>query len=222
MQRRSTSELLDSDSGTPEEVAASLVDLESFNRRLGGIATTRDLVRTVARTARRSELSLLEVAAGNGFVPANMARDLKREGITVHTTLLDRAATHLPRNGASNKVVSDALNLPFPSGAFDIVCSSLFLHHLAPGQVVAFAREAIRVSRTAVLINDLIRHPLHLAFAYAGLPLYRSRLTRNDAPASVKQAYTIEEVRELLSKAGASNVIVDRHFFFRMGVIAWK
>src|SRR5947199_5866128 len=37
------------------------------------------------------------------------------------------------------------------------------------------------------LINDLVRSWLHLAFVYTGMPLYRSRLTRHDAPASVRQ-----------------------------------
>ena len=88
--------------------------------------------------------------------------------------------------------------------------------------MVAFARECLRVCRTGLLIHDLIRHPLHLAFAYAGMPLYRSRLTRNDAPASVRQAYTVEEMRDMLRQAGARRIDLQRKYFFRMGVIAWK
>jgi hypothetical protein len=118
--------------------------------------------------------------------------------------------------------VGDALTLPFGDCSYDVVASSLFVHHLSPEQVVQFARESLRVSRVCLLINDLVRNPLHLAFAYAGVPLYRSRLTRHDAPASVKQAYTIEEMRRLLQEAGAPRVEIQRHFFFRMGVIAWK
>jgi hypothetical protein len=54
------------------------------------------------------------------------------------------------------------------------------------------------------------------------MPLYRSRLTRHDAPASVKQAYTIKEMREMLLKGGATKVEVQTHYLFRMGAIAWK
>ena len=82
--------------------------------------------------------------------------------------------------------------------------------------------EALRVCRSAVLINDLVRGALHLSLVYAGLPLYRSRLTRHDAPASVRQAYTPEEMRGLLAKTNAARVEVHRHYLFRMGVIAWK
>ena len=31
-----------------------------------------------------------------------------------------------------------------------------------------FVDEALRVCRVAVLINDLVRHPLHLSLVYAG------------------------------------------------------
>src|SRR5581483_6705695 len=153
-----------------------------------------------------ANLSLLELAAGTGFVPLQAARDLRDEGINLDVTLLDRATTHLPQNGSANKIAGDALSTPFADSSFDLVCCSLFVHHLLPEAVVQFAREALRICRVAVLVNDLVRHPLHLALAYAGAPLYRSRLTRNDAPASVKQAYTTKEMASFLSSAGATNV----------------
>ncbi|PYV78661.1 MAG: hypothetical protein DMG96_06890 [Acidobacteria bacterium] len=218
MRRRPTRELLDTDSGTPSEVAASLKDLRWFNRWFGGISTSSRLIEIVARAT--SKLSVLEVAAGDGFVPKELQKRFSQ--IHLDVTLLDRAPSHLPRNNGMRAVAGDALALPFQGSAFDIVSSSLFVHHLQPDQVVLFVREALRVCRVAVLINDLVRHPLHLAIAYAGLPLYRSRLTRNDAPASVRQAYTVEEMRNFLEKAGASRVEIHRQYFFRMGAIAWK
>lgn len=218
MRRRPTRELLDTDSGTPSEVAASLKDLRWFNRWFGGISTSSRLIEIVARAT--SKLSVLEVAAGDGFVPKELQKRFSQ--IHLEVTLLDRAPSHLPRNNGMRAVAGDALALPFQGSAFDIVSSSLFVHHLQPDQVVLFVREALRVCRVAVLINDLVRHPLHLAIAYAGLPLYRSRLTRNDAPASVRQAYTVEEMRNFLEKAGASRVEIHRQYFFRMGAIAWK
>jgi hypothetical protein len=57
---------------------------------------------------------------------------------------------------------------------------------------------------------------------YAGWPLYHSRLTRHDAPASVRQAYTIPEMQDMLRETAASRIEITRHYLFRMGVIAWK
>jgi ubiquinone/menaquinone biosynthesis C-methylase UbiE len=222
MKRRPTLELLDTDSGTAHEIQGSLRDLQSFNQRLGGVSTTRDLIQAVARRTGKTHFSLLEIAAGTGFVPTQASRDLTDDGINFDITLLDRAPAHLPRNGNAHKVAADALGIPFSDLAFDLVSCTLFLHHLAPDEVLKFARESLRVSQVAVLVNDLVRHPLHLALAYAGVPIYRSRITRNDAPASVKQAYTIEEMSGFFRGAGAAKVETQRHFLFRMGVIAWK
>ena len=222
MKRRPTVELLDTDSGTPDEVDGSLRDLQSFNQRLGGVSTTRDLIQAVADQTGKTHFSLLEIAAGTGFVPLQASRELNSRGMKVDITLSDRATTHLPRNGSTHKVAADALNIPFADSAFDLVSCTLFLHHLAPDQVVKFACESLRVARIAVLVNDLVRNPLHLALAYAGIPIYRSRITRNDAPASVKQAYTIQEMSEFFRRAGAATVETQTHFLFRMGVIGWK
>jgi ubiquinone/menaquinone biosynthesis C-methylase UbiE len=221
MKRKATSELLDSDAGSPSEIVASLSDLDGINRRFGGIATTQFLLEQVARELGAKSLSLLEVAAGSGTVPTMVAKALAHAGVRIEVTLLDRVASHLKsRNGRT--VVADALALPFPDDSFDLVSCNLFVHHLSPDEVVLFVNESLRVCRAAVVINDLVRHRIHLGLVYAAMPLYGSRLTRHDAPASVRQAYTVNEMEDLLRKSKAARVEITRHFLFRMGVIAWK
>jgi ubiquinone/menaquinone biosynthesis C-methylase UbiE len=221
MKRTVIPELLDSDAGSPSEIATSLSDLNRINRWFGGTATTEFLVEQVARDLGARSLSLLEVAAGAGAVPAAVSAALAEAGIRLEVTALDRAASHL-KDGNHRAVVGDALALPFADSSFDLVSSSLFVHHLSPDEAVRFVNESLRVCRAAVVINDLIRHPAHLGLVYAGTPLYRSRLTRHDAPASVRQAYTVNEMAHMLRKSKAARVEITRHFLFRMGVIAWK
>jgi ubiquinone/menaquinone biosynthesis C-methylase UbiE len=224
MQRVPTPELLDTDSGSPAEIATALSDLRRVNRWFGGVGTTRWMVQRVARQLRTSSLSLLEVAAGSGYVPQVVSQRLANDGTRLEVTLLDRAPSHLMASGRNGNraVAGDALALPFPDASFDLVSSNLFVHHLTEQELVQFANEGLRVCRVAVLINDLVRHPLHLALVYAGYPLYRSRLTRHDAPASVLQAYTTEAMSALLAQTTASRVEIHRHYLYRMGVIAWK
>ncbi|PYX83429.1 MAG: hypothetical protein DMG70_10205 [Acidobacteria bacterium] len=220
MKRVPTTELLDSDAGTPAEIAASLADLGRVNRWFGGVDTSEALIERVARRLGPRDLSLLEIAAGSGDVPNLAAARLRRRGINVRVLLLDRARSHL--SGSNPRVVADALALPFSDGSFDLVSSCLFVHHLAPQQLTEFVQEGLRVCRKAFLMNDLIRSPLHLIAVYAGYLLYRSRLTRHDAPASVRQAYTVEEMRNLTSRIQGTQVDIQRHYFYRMGVTVWK
>lgn len=222
MQRRPSQELLDSDSGSPKEVSDSLLDLRWFNRWFGGMATVRAMIQLVVQRTGRRSLSVLEVASGEGYILKTLREQFAATGVDLDITLVDRVTAHMPANGSFPKIAGDALHLPLTDASFDVVSSSLFVHHLAPDEAIVFARESLRVAKQAVLVHDLIRNPLHLAIAYAGLPLYRSRITRNDAPASVRQAYTIKEMESFFKQAAAPAIEVEEHYFYRMGLIAWK
>jgi ubiquinone/menaquinone biosynthesis C-methylase UbiE len=233
MQRIDAPEILDSDACSACDVEVSMRDMGRVNRWFGGVATTQKMVERAARISRATNLSLLEVAAGSGEVPAMVRQRLSRRGIDLEVTLLDRASSHLAaRNGAggnhiprSRRVVADALVLPFADEAFDLISCSLFAHHLDTHELAIFVREALRVSRCAVLINDLIRHPLHLALAWAGFPLMRSRIAWRDGLTSVRRSYLPEEMRGLISSAFPATVPqieISRNYLFRMGLIVWK
>jgi ubiquinone/menaquinone biosynthesis C-methylase UbiE len=224
MRRVVTAEILDSATCPPSEVGKSLRDLCRINRWFGGVATTRKMIERVAAVTGKKHFSLLEVAAGLGEVPRAAGKRLSHKGITLDITDLDRVRSHLQRGHRA--LVANALSLPFPDNSFDLVSSSLFAHHLEPAELARFVREALRISRCAVLINDLVRHPLHLALVYAGFPLMRSYVSRVDGVASVRRAYVPEEMQRIIASASpngsAPRVEIRGHYLFRMGVIAWK
>ncbi len=166
MRRVVIPELLDTDSGTPAEIATALSDLRNINQWFGGVDTTQLMISEVAQKAGATSLSLLEVAAGAGYVPLSVSARLRESGLKVQVTLLDRAHSHLNQNGNS-AVAGDALALPFANESFDVVSCCLFIHHLEPSEIIQFVNEGLRVCRTAVIINDVVRDAIHLA---SGLP----------------------------------------------------
>jgi Methyltransferase domain len=172
----------------------------------------------VLAETRLPSLSILDVgaASGDGIDAVRNAT-----GVAIRGTLLDRVPAHF--NGYPGpKVAADALALPFRDQSFDIVTCSLFAHHLEPEEIILFAEEALRVSRVALLINDLTRSYFHLGLIYAGLPLFRSRATRHDSVASVERSYTSLEMQHILEHTSAARVEVHQTFLCRMGAIAWK
>ena len=224
MRRVVTPELLDAGSGTAAEIAIALSDLRHINQWFGGIAASQTMIAQVSQRLDLSSLSLLEVAAGAGYVPLAAATRMRKLGVHLQVTLLDRAHAHLKNssgNGTS-AVAGDALALPFADGSFDVVSCCLFAHHLEPQEVVQFVNEGLRVCRAAAIINDVVRDPIHLALVYLSLPLYRSHFTHHDAPASVRRAYTVEEMRQMLRQTTAASVEIKRYPLYRMGAIAWK
>jgi hypothetical protein len=77
-----------------------------------------------------------------------------------------------------------------------------------------------------LLINDLVRHPLHLALTFAGYPIMCNRVAWLDGITSVRRAYTPKEIQSTFRAAFSSETIpqveISRHYLFRMGVIARK
>src|SRR5215469_11967826 len=133
MKRVVVPELLDTDAGTPHEVAQSIMDLRMFNRSFGGVRTVSSLLRRIAAKKQLQEISWVDVAGSDGFVAVQAQKALAQSGIKLLPVMLDRAATHM--NGATPSVCGDALALPFHDDSFDVVGSSLFLHHLEPAEI---------------------------------------------------------------------------------------
>lgn len=215
MKRIDVPELLDGHDATADDVDRSLRDLRRINRWFGGIAVYRRLVRELAP----APTSVLDLGSGTADLldalppgPLRIALDLKIE--------------HLLRVAAASRVrrvVGDAMRLPFRSGAVDIVTSAHFLHHFSPEENVAIARESLRVARTGVAVNDTRRHRIPLLFVQlAGTLRLIGRITRHDAPASVRRGYTIAEVRSIAALSGARRVSVGRFFPYRLGMLLWK
>lgn len=223
MKRVVTPELLDEDLGTPEEIRATLLDLRGFNQNFGGFRSITTLLKNAAAKKRLQSLSFLDVAGGTGDVADHARSALRNQGLVVRATVLDRAVSHMrAMSPGLERVAGDALRLPFASGSFDIVACNLFCHHLEPPDVVRFFNEALRVARHAAIVSDLRRNLFHLVVAYAGRITYRSRLTRNDAPASVRRAYTLDEISALAQKTAAASLCVRPYYFQRFGLILWK
>jgi SAM-dependent methyltransferase len=220
MKRTVTPELLDTDDWATPAIDTALADLHRINRLFGGFSSMTAILERVARRAGLRRLSFLDVAGGSGEV-AEQARDrLRRRGIELEAVVSDRAPSHL--RSRLPAVAGDARALPFRNEAFDVVGCNLFAHHLNPEEIRVFAAEALRVSRVAVVINDLRRSALHLLLVYAGLPLFRSPMTHQDAPASVRAAFTMEEMCAILRGTPAARIETSTHYLYRMGVIAWK
>ena len=226
MRRIPSQEWLDDDLGTPQEIRQSFDDLWRINRWLGGVSgCLRLLERFFARTGSH-RVRILDVGAGDSRVAAQLQRELAKRGLSAEFVAFDRRLNHLKNgnhsSGGLRRVVGDAFALPFQTGSFDVVMCNLFLHHFSGEEAGKMLRCLAEVASKAVLINDLERHPLPYFFIRFALPFAHSRVTRHDGPASVRQAYTREELGRLGRQAGFSNFDIEPLAAFRLGLIIWK
>jgi SAM-dependent methyltransferase len=91
---------------------------------------------------------------------------------------------------------------PFHAASFDFVLASQLLHHFSEEKIVAQLRIWSGLARRAIIVSDLVRHPI----AYCGIRLVTKLFTRNvmtltDAPLSVQRAFTMGEWHELFRRA---------------------
>jgi ubiquinone/menaquinone biosynthesis C-methylase UbiE len=223
-------EWLDEDLGSPAEVASALRSLRWVNLLFGGNRMHRRLLqRAVSRVDTQSDLHLMEVASGRGDVLASAAANLRWPREKLRITLLDRSADHLPAVTSGwprhlpqpEGIAADALHIPLPDGSVDIISNCLFLHHLTEPQAALYLREALRVARVAVIVNDLERRWLHYRLARLFSLIDPSRLSRHDGPVSVRRSYTVEEIQQLARTTGHAFEI-HRGYLFRYGLILWK
>ena len=224
-------EWLDLGNGSLEDVGRSLADLARINRWLGGDAALRRLVfPAMLRLPRSGPIALLDVGTGSAAVPVAIARWARKHHVDVRITALDSNPRHLAF--AQNQVggfpeirliSGDLRSLPFAPHQFDIVLSTLLLHHLPPRSLQAVLPSLARLCRGALILNDLVRAWPPLAFFRLTAPLFaRSHLTRHDGRVSVARAYTPVEMRSILDQAGLPDAKIHTHgLYYRMTVV-WE
>lgn len=204
-------ELLDGPLDDPAALAGNLRDLRRINRRLGGVRLTAAAIEALA--AHRDELTMLDVGTGGADIPSALIERARARGRRVRVVGIDpkvkvlaaavRANPALATTDDLELQIGDGRWLRFSNRSFDIAHVSLVLHHLEPATVVTVLREMGRVSRLGVVVNDLERSRLGWIGAWLiGHLLTRNRLTRHDAPMSVRRAYSSNEMGQMLEAAG--------------------
>jgi SAM-dependent methyltransferase len=201
-------ELMDAPDLDPARHVVALRALRTVNILSG---TTGRMWReaTALVSAQQRPLRVLDLACGGGDVAIALQRRADRAGLPVEVHGCDRSpvALEYARGMAEAEGVSveffehDALVGPLPEG-YDLICCSLFLHHLSQDEAVALLRALASAAR-AVLIQDLRRTRVGYALALLALhTLTRSDVARVDGLRSVAGAFTMDEVAGLAGQAG--------------------
>lgn len=222
-------ELLDGPLDDPAALAGNLRDLSRINRRLGGVDLSAAAIEALA--AHRDEVTLLDVGTGGADIPVALigrarerGRRLRAVGIDSRPEVLAAAVRANPAIATTDGLelhVGDGLALRYPDRSFDIAHASLVLHHLDSETGIAVLREMGRVARLGVVVNDLNRSRLGWVGAWLiGHLLTGNRLTRHDAPLSVRRAYRATEMASMLRSAGLIPVMTIRGAFGQRYAIA--
>jgi 2-polyprenyl-3-methyl-5-hydroxy-6-metoxy-1,4-benzoquinol methylase len=215
--RRQQPELMDEPGLDMSRHFAALRGLERLNLWSGSVRNLWRTIRTLPEDQRAEPLRILDIASGAGDGAIGLWRKAVRAGYRleidawdVSLSAVEYARHRAKRSGAGVKFHRiDALETAIPPH-YDVIVSSLFLHHLSADQALQLLLRMAQGVRRMVLINDLrrCRWGFWLAW-FATRLLTNSRIVHVDGPRSIEGANSMEEASDLAEKAGLHGSTVD-------------
>ena len=224
MRHSDEKELMDLAEAPRRVLEGDLHNLRTINRVLGA---RRGIFKLLAATLDKrgaKAFSLLDVGTGSADIPMAIVEWARKRGLAARIVALEPHAVTaaVARRRAADYpeiavVRADGFMPPFKRGAFDFVLASQVLHHFSEAEITALLRVWAGIARRALLVGDLVRHPL----AYCGIKLLTilfttNAMTRVDAPLSVRRAFTVDEWRKIFRRAAVGPADVLPLFPFRV------
>ena len=227
-QRCRIPELMDDATLDPAQHLQALRGLERINTwSLSAQAFWRSIRSFAMR--RSGTLRILDVACGAGDVAIAVWRAAHRwrlplsiEGCDSSPRAVAYATQRTRQIGAPVRFFEfNALAEELPAG-YDVMMSSLFLHHLDDADAVSLLRRMGRAAGAMVLVSDLVRSWTGLALAHVGTrALSRSPVVHVDGPRSVRAAFTCKEAQTLAVQAGLREANIARQWPCRY-LLTWN
>ena len=221
-------EVMDDPALEPGRHRRALRGLARLNLFSGSARILWPSIEALARRETRP-LRVLDLASGAGDVPLGLWRRAVRSGLKLEILGVDVSlhAVRFARENAERAGAAirfdrlDAFASPLPAD-FDVVLSSLFLHHVTEDEAVLLLTRMRDAARRVVLVNDLLRSTRGLALAHvASRLLTSSDIVHCDAPQSVRASFTRPELLALARRAGMDGARVSRHWPLRL-LLTWR
>jgi len=206
----------------------NLDELETINTWLGGYAPVLNALKQLRpQFPVGRPLRLADLGSGGGDTLRHIAHWARRHripvelvGIDANAFMLEYAAAKAQNYPEISFQQQDIFSADFQRQSFDILTCSLFCHHFSNESLVQLLPQWQQQAGTAVIINDLHRHPLAYYSIRWLTRLFRgSYLVQNDAPLSVARAFTRSDWQQLLQQTGIQQYALRWRWAFRWQVL---
>jgi ubiquinone/menaquinone biosynthesis C-methylase UbiE len=226
--RSSDPELMDDLTAGGLAMDRTLNELDVINRWLGGNNVTIDgLSKLLSTTDRSRPLVITDIGCGSGEMTSLIAqwgqkagRDLKLIGIDANPHIIRFAKEKCRTQSNISFEVMNVLEPEFTRQRSDVVVATLFMHHFTNHQLIGLFRILMNQSRIGFIVNDIHRHPIALhSIRWLTALFSKSQMVKNDAPLSVRRAFTRRDLETILSDAGITTYTLKWKWAFRWQLV---
>jgi 2-polyprenyl-3-methyl-5-hydroxy-6-metoxy-1,4-benzoquinol methylase len=226
--RSAESETMDDLQCSGPVLTQTLRELEFINKWLGGNNVTTNALKSFSYPSLpHTKFTIADLGCGGGDMLRLIDRWAKRKnlnvelmGIDANPNIIKYAINSAPRSDNISFYTLDIFSQEFRKLKFDIVIGTLFFHHFSDAALIRFFSDLRQQVRLGIIINDIHRHFLaYYSILWLTKLFSKSSMVRNDAPLSVRRAFSRAELHDILVKAGYSNFQIKWKWAFRWEVI---
>lgn len=206
--RADSSEIMDDFSIHGNRLHQTLDTLASINKWLGGNTLTMEsLKKVLAHHPKNEAITIIDLGCGSGDILRKIAQYGQKEGFTFELIGVDaNEDTVVYARGQSKEyqnikfINCDILSSEFDQLQYDLVLSTLFLHHFKEEQIISMLAKLKAKAQLGVIINDLHRHSLaYYLFQLLCLTI-QNKMIVEDGLTSILRGFKREELESFSHK----------------------
>lgn len=201
-------EIMDDFSINGDILHKTLDTLASINKWLGGnTVTINGLEKMLKGHSKKEPITIIDLGCGGGDILRRISKYGKKEGYTFNLIGVDANkdamvyARHLSKNYHDISFIAcDIFSEEFEALQYDLVLSTLFLHHFKEEQIIELLSKAKKKAKFGIIVNDLHRHPMaYYLFKLICIPI-KNRMIIEDGLTSILRGFKREELASFSNK----------------------
>ena len=190
----------------------SLDKLAKINQWLGGnIVTITGLKKVLSKHPKKKIITIIDLGCGGGDILREVSRfgekngyKFKLMGIDANPHTINYANTLSENYPNIEFKAIDIFSEAFKTLKYDLVLTTLFLHHFKNDELVTFLKPVLEKAKLGIVVNDLHRHKLaYYLFKLLSITIKNKTIVQ-DGLTSVLRGFNRKEL-EVISQRLDSN-----------------
>lgn len=196
--RSTQSEAMDSPNMDPLLLKKVYADINMVNKVLYGFSITIKAIEKIMKKHPSTSYSILDMGCGDGSMLREVALYFKNKAVVLELLGIDINYKSIELAKEASKdypniqfKVCDILDLDEPGLQCDILLCTLTMHHFKSSEIPIFLDRFTKLSRLAVIINDLHRSKAsYYLFILFSLIFIKTDIAKQDGLISIKRSFT--------------------------------